>query len=120
MALENADMIAAVHRYVEAFDKADLEIIRDIYAEDAVLEDPVGTEPKHGMEAILGFYGPSLSAARLELTGAPRCAGNCVAWKARCDFGCCVRFWTNVDGGRTAQSVNALMSWLLAQPFRIT
>ena len=29
--METSDMIAAVHKYVEAFDKQDMAIIRDIY-----------------------------------------------------------------------------------------
>ena len=51
------------------------------YAEDAVVEDPVGTDPYRGIEAICGFYEGGLGAgAKLELTGNPRCAGNSVAF----------------------------------------
>jgi steroid delta-isomerase len=79
--MEVTDKIAVVHKYVEAFDKGDIEIIREIYAIDAVVEDPVGTEPRVGMEAIVGFYEPSLgSGVKLELTGTPRCTGNAVAF----------------------------------------
>jgi steroid delta-isomerase len=79
--MEVSDKIAAVHRYIEAFDKGDIEIIRELYAENAIVEDPVGTEPHVGIEAVLGFYEPSLgSAAKLTLTGSPRCAGNAVAF----------------------------------------
>ncbi len=79
--MEVSDKIAAVHKYVEAFDKADMNIIRDIYAEDAIVEDPVGTPVHSGIEAICAFYEGALTAgAKLELTGAPRCAGNAVAF----------------------------------------
>jgi steroid delta-isomerase len=79
--MEVTDKIAVVHKYVEAFDKGDIEIIKEIYAIDAVVEDPVGTEPHVGMEAIVGFYEPSLgSGVKLELTGTPRCTGNAVAF----------------------------------------
>ncbi len=79
--MDNEAKIAVVHRYVEAFEKADLDIIRDIYAEDAVVEDPVGSEPHVGLAAILGFYeGALASGAKLELTGDVRCAGNTVAF----------------------------------------
>ena len=82
--MENADKIAVVHRYVEAFDKADMGIIREIYAEDAVVEDPVGTDPYRGIEAIVGFYEIGFSAgAKLELTGEVRCAGNTAAFPFR-------------------------------------
>jgi steroid delta-isomerase len=86
--MEVEDKIAAVHKYVEAFDKSDPGIIRELYAEDAVVEDPVGTDPHVGMEAIMGFYEPSLqSGAKLELTGIPRCTGNAVAFPFRAVVG---------------------------------
>ena len=79
--MENSDKIAAVHRYVEAFDQADIEIIKEIYADDAVVEDPVGTDAHVGIDAICGFYeGALASGAKLVLTGNPRCAGNAVAF----------------------------------------
>jgi steroid delta-isomerase len=79
--MDHDTMIATVHKYVEAFDKQDINIIRDIYAEDAVVEDPVGTEPYRGIEAICGFYETGLGAgANLELTGNCRCAGDSVAF----------------------------------------
>ncbi len=82
--MENQDMIAAVHRYVEAFDKADIGIIREIYAADARVEDPVGSDVHDGIEAICAFYEGALSSgARLELSGTPRCAGNSVAFPFR-------------------------------------
>ena len=79
--MDNADKVAAVHRYVEAFEKADMDIIRDLYADNAVVEDPVGTDPHVGKEAVLAFYEKALvSGAKLELTGNPRCAGDSVAF----------------------------------------
>jgi len=75
------DKLAAVDKYVEAFDKADIEIIKEIYAEDATVEDPVGTDLLLGIDAICVFYEGALSAgAKLALTGTPRCAGNAVAF----------------------------------------
>ena len=82
--METADMVAAVHRYVEAFEKSDIDIIRGIFAEDATVEDPVGSPLQDGMDAIVAFYENALaSGAKLELTGAPRCAGNAVAFPFR-------------------------------------
>ncbi len=79
--MENSDKVAAVNRYVEAFDKADIEIIKDIFADDAVVEDPVGTDPHEGIDAVCSFYeGALASGAKLVLTGNPRCAGNAVAF----------------------------------------
>ncbi|MFT6956294.1 MAG: steroid delta-isomerase [Halieaceae bacterium] len=79
--MENSVKVTAVNRYVEAFEKADIDIIRDIYAADAVVEDPVGKDTYAGMDAICTFYESALgSGAKLELTGSPRCAGNTVAF----------------------------------------
>lgn len=79
--MDSSTKIAAVHKYMEAFDKQDMDIIRDIYADDARVEDPVGTEPHIGIEAVCAFYeGALASGTKLELTGEPRCAGNSVAF----------------------------------------
>jgi len=79
--MENSDKIAAVHKYVEAFEKADMNLIREIYADDAIVEDPVGTDLHVGIDAVCAFYEGALSSgAKLELTGNPRCSGNAVAF----------------------------------------
>lgn len=79
---------ALVTRYVEAFDKADIRIIEEMYAPDGVVEDPVGSEPKVGIEAIKAFYQKAFdSGAKLELEGQPRCAGNCVAFQFQVRLG---------------------------------
>ena len=79
--METSEKVAVVNRYVEAFDKADIEIIREIYAANATVEDPVGTDTHIGIEAICAFYeGALASGAKLSLTGTPRCAGNAVAF----------------------------------------
>ena len=73
--------IKAVHQYVEAFEKADIEIIKSIYADNAVVEDPVGSPTHNGIEAITAFYeGAFKMGAKLSLNEAPRCAGNAVAF----------------------------------------
>jgi steroid delta-isomerase len=79
--METTDKIAVVHRYVEAFEKADMAIIREIYAADATVEDPVGSDIHVGIDAICAFYEGALSSgAKLALTGTPRSAGNAVAF----------------------------------------
>lgn len=73
--------IAIVHKYVEAFAKQDISIIREIYAADATVEDPVGSDVHRGIEAVCAFYaGPLASGITLSLTSDPRCAGNAVAF----------------------------------------
>jgi len=79
--MDTKDKIAMVHKYVEAFESADMALIKDIYAVDARVEDPVGTEIHDGIEAVCAFYeGALASGAKLALTGEPRCSGNAVAF----------------------------------------
>jgi steroid delta-isomerase len=79
--MEASTMIAMVHKYVEAFDKQDMDIIREIYSDDARVEDPVGTDVHVGIEAVCAFYEGALkSGAKLALSGDPRCSGNAVAF----------------------------------------
>lgn len=79
--MEIAVLQKAVARYVEAFEKADLSIIEDMYAANATVEDPVGTPPHVGIEAIKAFYKSAFDmGVKLVLDGKPRCAGNSVAF----------------------------------------
>jgi steroid delta-isomerase len=41
--MDNEQKIAAVNKYMDAFSGADMNLIREIYADDAVVEDPVGS-----------------------------------------------------------------------------
>ena len=79
--MDTNDKITVVHKYLEAFEKQDLAIIREIYSDDAIVEDPVGTDIHDGIEAICAFYDGALkSGAKLALSGEPRCCGNAVAF----------------------------------------
>lgn len=79
--MEAQDKIRAVEQYVEAFANTDIDIIRRMYADNATVEDPVGTPVHEGLDAICTFYEGALKAgAKLALTGTPRCAGNAVAF----------------------------------------
>jgi steroid delta-isomerase len=64
-------MVAAVETYVSAFDKDDVEAICGLYAEDATVEDPFGTPPRVGAEAIRSFYSQIIAdgGGRLQLRG---------------------------------------------------
>ncbi|MCC6925699.1 nuclear transport factor 2 family protein [Novosphingobium sp.] len=68
-------MQAAVHAYVEAFEKQDPAMAAALFADNAVVEDPIGSPPKVGQAAILEFYTQSMATgARLHLTGPIRVA----------------------------------------------
>lgn len=47
---------ATVRRYLDLVATGTATEIAALYAENAVLEDPVGSEPLRGREAILSFY----------------------------------------------------------------
>ena len=80
--MNTATLQALVARYAEAFEKADIGIIEELYTADAVVEDPVGTEPKVGIDAIKAFYQSAFDmGVKLEIDGLPRCAGNSVAFQ---------------------------------------
>lgn len=69
-------MEAAVHEYVAAFDASAPERVAALFAADATVEDPIGTPPHVGHDAILGFYTASMqTGAKLKLQGPVRIAG---------------------------------------------
>lgn len=63
-------MTAAVHGYIDAFARGDAEAVVALFAADASVEDPVGTPPKVGHDAIREFYTFSMgTGAKLHLEG---------------------------------------------------
>jgi steroid delta-isomerase len=74
-------MEAAVHEYVAAFAAGSPERVAALFAADATVEDPIGSPPHVGHDAILGFYTASMqTGARLELEGPVRIAGDYAAF----------------------------------------
>lgn len=63
-------------RYCELVTAGDCDAIANLYAADATVEDPVGSTPHRGRDAIRAFYRASAGAVRLELEGRVRSAGN--------------------------------------------
>ena len=67
----------SIDAYLSALCRADIEAIVGIYAENATIEDPVGSPPIQGHDAIRAFYSAALgSIASAKLTGEVREAGN--------------------------------------------
>ena len=63
----------AMRAYIDAFNSGSAEAVAALYAEDATVEDPVGTPPRHGKAAILDFYrGTIATGAKLALDGPVR------------------------------------------------
>ncbi len=50
------DCTATVHRYLELLAKGSADDITALYAENATIEDPVGSEVRRGGDAVHGFY----------------------------------------------------------------
>lgn len=66
-------MKAALLDYVAAFNAADAGRVVALFADDATVEDPVGSPVVAGREAILAFYRHATSlGARLDVVAAPR------------------------------------------------
>jgi steroid delta-isomerase len=53
---DESQMKQAMQAYIDHFNAADPDAVAALYTEDATVEDPVGSEPKRGREAILEFY----------------------------------------------------------------
>lgn len=74
-------MTAAVHAYVEGFAKADPAMVAALFAEDATVEDPIGSPIHHGRAAIHAFYTGSMqTGAKLCLEGPVRVAADHAAF----------------------------------------
>ena len=59
-------MKAAMQAYIDAFNRVDVDGIVNLYAEDATVEDPVGSPVTSGRKAIAEFYTYAIkSGARL-------------------------------------------------------
>ncbi|WP_034489614.1 nuclear transport factor 2 family protein [Actinomadura oligospora] len=70
---DTAHMKATMRRYVDLFNAGEHTAVADLYADEAMIEDPVGKRPVTGRAAIEKFYADSIAAgAKLtahEVTG---------------------------------------------------
>jgi len=67
---------ALLERYCTAMSAGDREAWLDCFADDAIQEDPVGTPPNVGREAIGAFFDANDVEVTLSLTGDPLIVGN--------------------------------------------
>ncbi len=63
-------------RYPELVTKGDVDAIVDLYAEDATIEDPIGSELRAGRDAIREFYQAAAGTITMKRTGPVRVAGD--------------------------------------------
>lgn len=79
LTVEHAEYL--VDSYLQALQKQDLNAILALYAEDATVEDPVGSNNMRGRIAIEEFYrGAVAQPIVAQLTGPLRIAGDAVAF----------------------------------------
>lgn len=75
------DARGACEAYLSALVAKDVDAIVDLYADDATVEDPVGTEVLSGSAAIRAFYAEAVGGVQDAcMTGQPRLAGSEVAF----------------------------------------
>lgn len=80
-------MLQTVDLYMAAINAGDMQAVIALYADDASVEDPAGTEPKRG-DAILEFYTNAFSGgAKVELTGPVRISAKAAAFPFRAEIG---------------------------------
>ncbi len=96
-------MKQALQAYIDAFNRVDTEAVVALYADHATVEDPVGTPPKTGREAIAAFYSYAMkTGARLKLAAPIRAShGNSAAMAFDVEL--------NMPGGEAQASTRALI-----------
>jgi len=62
-------------RYPELLTKGDVDAIVDFYAEDATIEDPIGSDLHAGREAIRAFYAAAAGTVIMKRSG-PICVAD--------------------------------------------
>ena len=78
---DETTMKAAMQAYVDHFNRSDAAALADLFADDATVEDPVGSPLKRGKAEIAAFYKMAVATgARLELAAPIRAShGNAAA-----------------------------------------
>lgn len=59
--MERSELEALVHTYVEAVGRQDVDACTRLFAPDGVQEDPLGTPPNVGHDAIRAFFEKSFA-----------------------------------------------------------
>ena len=79
--LSHEDKVRIVESYIDAFANQNPEGVVALFAEDATVEDPIGSPAHIGLEAIRTFYTASMATgAKLKLEGPVRTASDYAAF----------------------------------------
>jgi steroid delta-isomerase len=75
--LNDQHIADTLQAYVDAVGGDDVDTVLALFTEDAVVEDPVGTTPNAGSEALRAFYQIAVdNVEHMELEGNVRVCGN--------------------------------------------
>lgn len=75
--MNNSQATAIIDEYLAALVAGDLDRVLALYADDATVEDPVGSPPLQGREALSAFYQVAVdSVSAAHTLGPVRCAGD--------------------------------------------
>ena len=78
---------ASVEYYIQLLNAHQSDMLDELYAPNAVVEDPYGTEGYCGIEAIKAFYNKAFEAnIAARLTGPVRVAGDSAAFEFEVNF----------------------------------
>src|SRR6478609_7479938 len=91
------DNAATVNRYLEYAAKGKVDDIVELYADDATVEDPVGSEVHIGRQAIRGFYSRVENVESKTDVLTVRALGNEAAF-----------FWRLFIGGMTIEIISVM------------
>lgn len=81
MTVSAADKIKAVETYIASYRDSNLDGIVSIFADDATVEDPVGTPILTGRDSLRAFFSKAVEmGAQLKPLGPVRCASDYAAF----------------------------------------
>lgn len=79
-------MKAALQTYIDGFTAQDAGMLIELFADDATIEDPVGSEPVRGKDAIAKFYSEGVKVVTHMALSAPIRASHSNAAAMAFDF----------------------------------
>ena len=96
--IDTQHYIDAVDQYMRSLNESDLEGILSLYANDATVEDPVGSKIVSGIDSLREFYTGAVNTdLKVERTGTVRIAGVEAAFP--------FELYMNINGARTITEV---------------
>ncbi|MCF2533467.1 nuclear transport factor 2 family protein [Yinghuangia soli] len=113
---ERAKVVATVENYLAQLSAQDLEGIMAAYGPEPTVNDPIGSEPKVGREAVQAFYASILPLKpRGTLLGPVTVVGNVAAFQFKLELtigdkevAVCATEWFVLDGDLLIETMTAV------------